>query len=136
MALGILFTVSKAAYEKALKRKRAWERHRNKKGVWTGPPVSDSQVKRINRDTSVIEVYRFQHRKAATPFTAYLKGQKVTNWTGLKLCTVTQRSSARSGFGRTERVTVHARCIDGHTYVGRGPGDGMYLNLRPKKGRS
>lgn len=92
-----------------------------------------------NRDRAVIEMYRFQHRKASAPIHGYLKGYKVTNWTGLKLCDVTRRKSARQGFPgyfgkRPERVHIQARC-GGRMYVGSGPGDGMYVTLRPKRGR-
>jgi hypothetical protein len=120
MALGILYKIPKSAYDKAIK-KGAGRRRSGKKVT--------------NRDRSVVEVYRFQNRKSAKPFVAYLKDRKVTNWTGLRLCTVTSRKEGRRGFHGAKIVTVQARCIDGRSYVGTGPGDGMYLRLRPKKGR-
>jgi hypothetical protein len=99
-----------------------------------------SKRKKTNRDRAVIEFYRFKNRKKATPFIAYKKGAKLTNWTGLRLCTVTSASTARSGWRdvsgrRPERVSVHARCIDGRRYVGSGAGDNMSFRMRPARGR-
>lgn len=121
MALGILYKIPKSAYQKAIAKGAG---RRGKRGA-----------KATNRDRSVVEVYRFQNRKSAKPFIAYLKGYKVTNWTGLRLCTVTSRKEGRRGFHGSKIVTVQAKCIDGRKYVGTGPGDEMYLRLRPKKGR-
>jgi hypothetical protein len=110
---GILVKISKGAYQKATGKRR-----------------------RTNRDRAVIEVYRFQNQKRARPFVGYLKGARITNWTGLRLCDVTKRGGGRSGFPdvtgqRSQRVTFHASCIDGRRYVGTSPGDGMYARLRP-----
>lgn len=144
MSLGILKTVSKNAYQMALKKvnasRRVWKRHGKHSKRGSSLDVTKYKDPATNRDRAVVEIYRFQHRKSAKPFVGYLKGGKVTNWGGLRLCTVTKRSSGRSGFPdvtgrRTARVTVTARCIDGHTYVGRGPGDGMYMRMTPKRGR-
>ncbi len=57
-----------------------------------------------------------------------------------RLCDVTNRGGGASGFPdvtgrRSHRVTFHAKCIDGHKYVGTSPGDGMYARLRPRRGR-
>lgn len=112
MALGILRKISPTAYKSA-----------------------KSKRKKTNRDRVVVEIYKFQNRKSAKPFTAYLKGRKITNWTGLRMCDVTSRSDYKtSGAVRGTRASVTAKCIDGRTYHGTGPGDGMYINLRPKKG--
>jgi hypothetical protein len=110
---GFTFKIPEAAYRKAARKRGS----------------------RTNRDRAVIEVYRFVNRKKAAPFMAYLKGHKVTNWTGLKLCDVTSRKEGRRGFHSSTIVTVQAKCIDGRRYVGTGPGDNMYLRLRPKRGR-
>lgn len=123
MAYGFVMKIPKSAYQKAL------ARGAGRRGS-----------KASNRDRAVVEMYRYQQRKKAGPIFGYLKGHKVTNWTGLKLCTVTRRSSGRTGFPdisgrRPERVHVTARCWDGRMYVGSGPGDGMYVRLRPKRGK-
>ena len=140
MSYGFTMKIPKGAYQKALKRVQAADRvfraHKGKGGV----PAEKLKGKGTNRDRAVVELYKFQNKKAAKPFMAYLKGRKVTNWTGLRMCDVTSRSSGRSGFPdisgrRSERVTITAKCVDGHTYVGRGPGDGMYIRMTPKKGR-
>ncbi len=88
-----------------------------------------------NRDRAVVEVYEFKNRKKATPFTAYLKDRKITNWTGVRLCTVTSRKEGRRGFHGSKIVSVRAHCIDGRNYVGTSPGDNMYARMRPAKGR-
>lgn len=138
MALGMLMKIPKSAYEKALKKvqadNRVWKRHKG------GPLGPETKRHATNRDRAVVEVYRFQQRKSAKPFVAYLKGMKVTNWTGLRLCDVVNRRVGRSGFRnvtgrRSERVTFQANCVDGRRYVGTSPGDGMYARLRPMKSR-
>ena len=121
MAFGFTMRISKAAYQKALAKSR------RKSGS--------------NRDRSVVEFYRFQHRKKHGPWGGYLKGHKITNWTGLRLCDVTMRTTSRQGYRdvsgrRPERVNFWARCVDGRLYVGTSPGDGMYARLRPAKGPS
>ena len=127
MAFGFMMKISKAAYQKVMAKSRG--RGQRSKHL-------------TNRDRAVIEFYRLQQRlkKKAGPIHGYLKGNKVTNWTGLRICTVTSRKSARQGWigyssRRPERVHVQATCVDGRKYVGSGPGDGMYVRLRPKKGR-
>lgn len=143
---GLLMKIPKGAYQKAMKKLRAsarvWERYNpGRKAAGKGRSLpAGVHDPATNRDRAVVEAYRFQHRKRATPFMAYLKGQKITNWTGLRLCDITRRSSGRSGFPdvtgrRTARVSFHAKCIDGHSYVGTSPGDGMYARLRPARGR-
>lgn len=132
MAYGILTKIPKSAYDKALK--KVQKERKSYRGKKSKPLYKQTYA--TNRDRAVVEIYKFQNRTSAKPFTAYLKDRKITNWTGLRMCDVTSRSSARTGgFARGSRVTVTARCIDGHTYVGRGPGDGMYINMKPKRGR-
>lgn len=122
---GILFKIPKSAYQKAAKKvaaaDRVFKRWRGKGGV----PSELLKGKGTNRDRAVVEVYRFQNRTKATPFTAYMKGAKITNFTGLRLCTVVHRTGKKG---------VTARCIDGRTYVGRSNGDGMWISMRPKAG--
>ena len=135
-SFGFTMKIPKAAYQKALKKVQQETRS------YRGRRSKSSSAKRYatNRDRSVVYMYRFQNRKKHGPWSGYLTGYKVTDFTGLRICTVTKRSSGRSGFvdvtgHRSTRVTVIAKCIDGRKYVGRGPGDGMYLRLTPKRGR-
>lgn len=147
MAIGILMKIPKSAYQKARKKvaasQKLWRSHnrnpkkRKKRGMSLPAGTKDAAT---NRDRAVIEVYEFQNRPAAKPFMGYLKGNKITNFTGLRLCTVTKRTEARSGFvdvtgRRSKRVSVTAACIDGRKYVGTSPGDGMYARMRPKTGK-
>lgn len=133
MALGFTMKISKGAYQKALKKVQAANRvfRRHKGGV----PSEKLKGKGTNRDRAVVEFYRFQTRKTAKPFVGYLKGGKVTNFTGLRLCTITSRKEGRRGFGGSRLASVTARCVDGRQYVGTGSGDGMSIQMRPKKGK-
>jgi hypothetical protein len=140
MALGILIKISRAAYHKARKkvaaetwRGRSYNRDPKKRKRGMSYPSEGALA--TNRDRSVIEVYKFQNRTSAKPFMGYLKGRKITNFTGLRLCTITSRSEGRRGFHGTKIVSVQANCIDGRKYVGTSPGDGMYARMRPKKGK-
>lgn len=136
-----MFTIPKKAYQKARRKlarsERYWDKHaEGKKG---GPRALDAKKypndPATNRDRSVVEVYEFRNRKQAAPFVGYLDGKKITNWTGLRLCTVTSRTEGRRGFYGSKITSVQARCIDGRRYVGTSPGDGMYARMRPAKGR-
>lgn len=131
---GILFKIPESAYRKARKKvaadQRVWRRYnpdpkKRKRGMSlpAGAPRHAT-----NRDRSVIEVFKFQNRKAATPFTAYMdkSGWKVKNWMGIRLCDVVKIRGAAG---------ITAKCIDGRTYVGRSNGPGMWIKLRPKSGR-
>jgi hypothetical protein len=120
MALGFLKWISKTAYQKAR--------------------VKILSGRGTNRDRAAVEFYRFQTRKSAKPFIGYLKGMKITNWTGLRMCDIVNKKTHRSGFRnvtgrRSERTTFNAKCIDGRRYTGMSPGEGMYARLRPMKGR-
>jgi hypothetical protein len=108
-AFGFTLAISPAAYQKAAARARS--------------------KKATNRDRAVVEVYKFRARKKPAPFVAYVNrdGTKITNFTGLRLCTI--QGVARDGKG------VHARCIDGRMYHGRSNGTGMWISLRPLKGK-
>jgi len=150
--LGITMRIPKGAYVKARKKVaaetwRARSYNRNPKKRKRGMSYPSAGALATNKDRAVIEVYKFQNRTRATPFVGYLKDRKITNWTGLRLCTVTQRTEAHVGFqpqhgaggGRGypsgKRVFINADCIDGRKYVGTSPGDGMYARMRPKKGK-
>lgn len=125
MAFGFKMKISKAAYQKALAKVQR-ENRTFKKGRG-GYRFKSAKAKTYatNRDRAVIEMYRLQSRKKAAPIVGYKNGDKITNWTGLKICTIRQRI----GNGIT------AECIDGRFYVGRVNGEGMYVRLRPKKSR-
>lgn len=139
MAFGILYKIKKTQYQMALaKVKRSKAFWRGRRSISSTESKADPAT---NRDRAVVELYRFQQRKKAKPFVAYLKDRKITIWPGQRICDVTHRSSGRTGFPgysskRPERVTVHAKCIDGHSYIGRGPGDGMYIRMKPAAKRS
>lgn len=72
--------------------------------------------------------------EAGEPVTAYLSqdGSAITMWPGQKLMTVTsERESSAGGFAwRTMITRVTARDKYGRNWYGRGPGRGMYINLR------
>lgn len=130
--LGILFTIPAKAYQKAKRRLRAserfWDKHASgRKGGWRSLPAEVAKKDPANnRDRAVVEVYEFKNRKQARPFTGHVKGQKITIFTGTRVCNITQRTGKKG---------VTAKCIDGREYVGRSNGEGMWINMRPKKGR-
>jgi hypothetical protein len=126
MSFGFTRRIPKAVYAKALAKVRQENRtfKKSKRGGWS-VKSKGSKTYATNRDRAVVEFYRLQNMKVAKPITGYMKGDKITNFTGLRMCSIIRRS----GKGIT------ARCVNGHTYVGRSNGEGMWINLRPKRGR-
>ena len=136
-SFGIVLNIPKATYQKAKRRvaasSRYWKKHgSHSRGGSSLPADKAANDPATNRDRAVVEVYELKNRKVARPITGYYKvakanqPPKITNFLGHRICTVQHR---------TGKTGVTAKCIDGRTYVGRSNGDGMWINLRPKKGR-
>ena len=131
--LGISLTISKAAYQKALKKvnasKRVWKKHGSHSRSGSSLDTTKYKDPATNRNRAVVEVYRFQNQKRAKPFVGYMKGEgvgaKVPNFVGHRVCTVERRVGK----------SVTAKCIDGRKYTGRSNVSGMWIKMRPKKGR-
>lgn len=125
MAFGFKLRISKAAYQKALAKVRREDRtfKKAKRGGWRTKSAG-SKTYATNRDRAVVEMYRMQTMKSAKPITGYVKGDKITNFTGLRMCSIIRRTGKKG---------ILARCVNGHTYVGRSNGEGMWINLRPTK---
>jgi len=72
------------------------------------------------------------------PVGAYLSGdgKHITGWKGNILATVTQHSTSRTGW-HGSRIT-HIQAVDqfGGLWYGKGAGNGMYITIRPVKGKA
>lgn len=138
MAFGFSATklLSKKACARAKAKVRASERYWNKHASGRKGGARSLSAEKAkgdpanNRDRTVVEVCNFVERKTPKPFTGYYKAKPgqtptITSFTGVRLCTVASRSG----------TAVQARCIDGNRYSGRPNGSGMWINMRPLKGK-
>ena len=94
-----------------------------------GNIISDEGVRQLDTE---------QIRDHSKPVGAYLSGdgKHITGWKGNTLATVTQRSTSRTGW-HGSRIT-HIRAVDqfGGLWYGKGAGNGMYITIRPMKGKA
>ena len=94
-----------------------------------GRVISDEGVEKMGLD---------HIRDHSKPFGAYLSedGKHITGWKGNIRATVTQRSTSRTGWYGS-RIT-HIQAVDqfGGLWYGKGAGSGMYITLRPMKGKA
>lgn len=94
-----------------------------------GNIISDEGVRLL--DSRAMEAH-------SKPVSAYLSGDgaRITGWKGNTMATVTHTSTSRTGWYGS-RIT-HIRAVDhfgGHWY-GKGAGKGMYITIRPAKGKA
>lgn len=77
-------------------------------------------------------------RDQSKPIGAYISsdGKNITGWKGNTMAKITQMSTSRTGWHRSE--ITHIRAVDqfGGRWYGKGAGRGMYITIRPIKGKS
>ena len=92
----------------------------------------------IHSDEGVRQLDTEQIKAHSKPVGAYLSGdgKHITGWKGNILATVTQRSISRTGW-HGSRIT-HIQAVDqfGGLWYGKGAGNGMYITIRPMKGKT
>ena len=94
-----------------------------------GNIISDEDVRQLDTE---------QIRDHSKPVGAYLSGdgKHITDWKGNTLATVTRHSTSRTGWYGS-RIT-HIQAVDqfGGLWYGKGAGNGMYITIRPMKGKA
>lgn len=77
-------------------------------------------------------------RDHSKPIGAYISsdGKNITGWKGNILAKITQTSTSRTGWYGS--IITHIRAVDqyGGCWHGKGAGCGMYITIRPMKGKS
>lgn len=71
------------------------------------------------------------------PIGAYVSGDAttITTWTGGELGRIVRSSRSRSGFHGSQQLHVRVRDVHGALWYGTGAGAGVFITLRPMKGR-
>lgn len=77
-------------------------------------------------------------KEHSKPIGAYLSsdGKNITGWKGNTLATVTWHSTSRTGWHGSSITHIQAVDQFGGRWYGKGAGRGMYITIRPMKGKS